>query len=62
VTTVLTTALTTDRVGTFYQAGAGVSAQVLNTGFLAFVRGDFRIGNKLDAASLHAGARYTFGP
>jgi outer membrane autotransporter protein len=56
------TTLTTDRVGTFYQAGAGVSAQVLGTGFLAFIRTDFRAGDKLDGASIHGGARYTFGP
>ncbi len=50
------------RTGTFYQVGAGIGAQVLHTGVLAFVRGDMRFGENLDGASVVAGGRYTFGP
>jgi hypothetical protein len=53
--------LTTDRVGTFYQAGVGISAQVLNTGLLGFVRGDFRFGDQLHGWAAIGGVRYTFG-
>jgi hypothetical protein len=50
------------RVGTFYQVGAGVGAQILKTGVLGFVRGDMRFGQNLDGASVVGGARYTFAP
>jgi outer membrane autotransporter protein len=53
---------TLSRVGTFYQAGVGVSAAVANTGLVGFVRGDLRWGDNLDGASLVGGLRYTFGP
>jgi outer membrane autotransporter protein len=50
----------TTRVGTFYQTSAGVSGQLLNTGLLGFVRGDLRMGDRLDGWSLLGGGRYTF--
>jgi hypothetical protein len=50
------------RVGTFYQVGAGLGAQVLKTGILGFIRGDVRFGDNLDGASVVAGGRYTFAP
>jgi autotransporter-associated beta strand protein len=58
----VTDPLTLSRVGTFYQAGIGVSAQVLNTGFIGFARGDFRWGDNLNGAAFVGGLRYTFGP
>jgi autotransporter-associated beta strand protein len=54
--------LTLSRVGTFYQAGLGLSAQVLNTGFVGFARGDIRWGDNLNGMSIVGGLRYTFGP
>jgi fibronectin-binding autotransporter adhesin len=54
--------LTLSRVGTFYQAGLGLSAQLLNTGFVGFARGDIRWGDKLDGTSVVGGLRYTFAP
>jgi hypothetical protein len=54
--------LTLSRVGTFYQGGVGLSAQVLNTGFVGFARGDIRWGDNLNGMSLVGGLRYTFGP
>jgi hypothetical protein len=54
--------LTVSRVGTFYQAGLGMSAQLLNTGFVGFARGDIRWGDNLDGMSVVGGLRYTFGP
>jgi hypothetical protein len=54
--------LTLSRVGTFYQAGIGLSAQLLNTGFIGFARGDFRWGDNLNGSAVVGGLRYTFGP
>ena len=55
-----TAALTTNRVGTFYQVGAGVSGQVLNSGLLGFVRTDLRFGQNIHAWTVLGGARWTF--
>jgi hypothetical protein len=54
--------VTVNRVGTFYQGGLGLSAQVLNTGLVGFARGDIRWGERLDGLSVVGGLRYTFGP
>jgi len=54
--------LTLSRVGTFYQAGLGLSAQLLNTGFVGFARGDLRWGDNLNGAAIVGGLRYTFAP
>jgi hypothetical protein len=54
--------LSLSRVGTFYQAGLGLSAQLLNTGFIGFARGDLRWGDNLNGASIVGGLRYSFGP
>jgi hypothetical protein len=54
--------LTLSTVGTFYEAGVGLYAQLRNTGFAGFARGDFRWGDKLDGASVVGGLRYTFAP
>jgi len=54
--------LTLSRVGTFYQGGVGLSAQVLNTGLVGFARGDIRWGDNLNGMSIVGGLRYTFGP
>ncbi len=50
----------TDRVGTFGQVGVGVSAQVLDTPFLGYVRSDFRFGDKLEGYAVNGGIRYQF--
>src|SRR6266404_4090614 len=54
--------LSLSRVGTFYQAGLGLSAQLLNTGFIGFARGDIRWGDSLNGMSVVGGLRYSFGP
>jgi outer membrane autotransporter protein len=54
--------LSVSRVGTFYQAGLGLSAQLLNTGFIGFARGDIRWGDNLNGTSIVGGLRYSFGP
>ncbi|WP_156964611.1 autotransporter domain-containing protein [Methylocapsa aurea] len=52
--------LTDTRIGTFGQIGLGVSGQVLNSGFLGFVRGDYRFGANITGYALVAGLRYQF--
>jgi hypothetical protein len=52
--------LSVTRLGTFAQFGAGVSGQVLNSGFLGFVRADYRVGDNISGYALVAGLRYQF--
>jgi hypothetical protein len=52
--------LTDTRIGTFGQIGLGVSGQVLKTGFLGFVRGDYRFGQNIEGYALVGGLRYQF--
>ncbi|RAI31279.1 hypothetical protein CH340_19130 [Rhodoplanes serenus] len=58
----ITGVLTTDRVGTYGQVSAGLAAQVLNTGWLGYVRGDYRFGENIDGWTLNTGLRYQFMP
>jgi autotransporter-like protein len=48
------------RVGTFFQGGVGIAAQLLNTGFIGYIRGDARAGENITGYSIVGGARYTF--
>jgi opacity protein-like surface antigen len=50
--------LSTTGLGTYGQFGLGVVAQVPNTGWLAYYRGDYRTGEKIDGWSVNAGLRY----
>ena len=54
--------LTSSNVGTFGQYSVGVSGQIVNTGWLGFVRVDYRNGDRLDSLSGTAGIRYQFTP
>ncbi|EJW10637.1 outer membrane autotransporter barrel [Rhodovulum sp. PH10] len=58
----LTGTLVTDRVGTFGQVSAGVAGQMLNTGWLGYVRGDYRFGENIEGWALNTGIRYQFTP
>ena len=55
-------ALSTDRVGTYGQFGLGVAGQLVGTGWLGYVRGDYRTGDNIDGWSLNGGIRYQFQP
>jgi Autotransporter beta-domain len=48
------------QIGTFGQVGAGVAAQVLNTGLVGYVRGDYRTGDRYEGWALSGGFRYSF--
>jgi hypothetical protein len=52
--------LSVNRIGTFGQAGLGVSGQVLKTGLLGFVRGDYRFGDHIEGYAVVGGLRYQF--
>jgi outer membrane autotransporter protein len=55
-------ALETNRVGTYGQFAAGVAGQLVGTGWLGYVRGDYRTGDRIDGWSLNGGLRYQFQP
>src|SRR5579872_3113156 len=52
----------TSRVGTYGQYSIGLAAQVQNTGWLGFVRADYRNGANIEGWSGNAGLRYQFSP
>ena len=58
----LTGTNSTTRVGTYGQYSLGLAAQVANTGWLGFVRVDYRNGNNIDGWTGNAGIRYQFTP
>jgi opacity protein-like surface antigen len=52
----------TSRVGTYGQYSLGVAAQLVNTGWLGFVRVDYRNGENIEGWAGNAGLRYQFTP
>ena len=55
-------ATTTTRVGTYGQYSLGLAGQIVNTGWLGFVRVDYRNGERIDGWTGNAGIRYQFTP
>jgi opacity protein-like surface antigen len=49
-------------IGTYGQIGLGISGQIVNTGFLGYLRGDYRDGDNIHGYSVNAGIRYQFTP
>jgi outer membrane autotransporter protein len=58
----LSSNLTTNNIGTFGQYSVGISGQVVNTGWLGFVRVDYRDGSNMNGLSGTGGIRYQFTP
>jgi opacity protein-like surface antigen len=58
----LTGTNSTTRVGTYGQYSLGLAAQVANTGWLGFVRVDYRNGSNIEGWTGNAGIRYQFTP
>ena len=54
--------VTTSRIGTFAQFGIGSAFQFVNTGWLGYVRVDYRTGDNIESVSLNTGLRYQFTP
>ena len=52
----------TSRVGTYGQYSLGVAGQVIDTGWVGFVRGDYRKGDSIEGWTANAGLRYNFVP
>jgi outer membrane autotransporter protein len=55
-------ATSTTRVGTYGQFSVGVAGQVIDTGWVGFVRGDYRTGQNIEGVTGSAGLRYNFMP
>lgn len=52
----------TSRVGTYGQYSLGLAGQIVNTGWLGFVRVDYRDGDNINGWTGNAGIRYQFTP
>ena len=52
--------ITAGRVGTFGQAGLGVTGQVIGTNLLGYIRTDARFGDRIRGGSINMGIRYDF--
>lgn len=52
----------TSREGTVGHVGLGLAGVLLNTGWLGYVRGDYRFGDNVESVSVNAGLRYQFQP
>lgn len=50
--------LSATNIGTYGQFGLGVVALIPNTGWLAYVRGDYRTGDHIDGWTMNGGLRY----
>jgi hypothetical protein len=50
----------TTRIGTFGQFGLGTAAQILNTGWLGYVRADYKTGDNIRGWDVTGGIRYQF--
>jgi opacity protein-like surface antigen len=59
---VLTDAFSGTNIGTYGQYSAGVSAAIANTGWVGFVRADYRSGPNLNGWDGTGGVRYQFTP
>jgi len=57
-----TSATSTSRIGTYGQYSAGVAGQIVNTGWLGFVRVDYRNGQNIEGWAGTGGVRYQFTP
>jgi opacity protein-like surface antigen len=58
----VTTQTSTTRIGTYGQFSAGLAGQVVGTGWVGFVRGDYRTGDNIEGWTANAGLRYNFLP
>jgi opacity protein-like surface antigen len=49
-------------LGTYGQFGLGIAAQDLGTGWVGYLRGDYRTGDSIEGWSVNGGLRYQFVP
>jgi opacity protein-like surface antigen len=60
--TLSSTVSTSGGLGTYGQFGLGVAAQVVDTGWVSYLRGDYRRGGDIEGWSVNGGLRYQFIP
>ncbi len=58
----LSSTVSTSGLGTYGQFGAGIAARIVDTGWVTYLRGDYRTGDNIEGWSINGGLRYTFGP
>src|SRR5262249_6978400 len=58
----LSSTVTVNGPRTYGQFGLGTAAQIANTGWVSYLRGDYRIGDNIEGWSLNGGLRYHFVP
>jgi opacity protein-like surface antigen len=54
--------LTANNLGTYGQFALGIAGQVAGTGWLGYLRADYRTGDRIEGYSLNGGLRYQFTP
>ena len=54
--------ISSTNIGTYGQFGLGLAGQVANTGWLGYVRADYRTGDNIKATASTGGVRYQFTP
>lgn len=54
--------VSSSNIGTYGQVGLGISGQIVNTGFLGYLRADYRDGDNIHGYSVNGGIRYQFTP
>ena len=52
----------TSREGTYGHIGIGLAGVLIDTGWLGYIRGDYRFGDNVEGISVNAGLRYQFSP
>jgi opacity protein-like surface antigen len=58
----LSSTVSTSSLGTYGQFGLGVTARVVDTGWVSYLRGDYRRGDNIEGWSVNGGLRYQFAP
>lgn len=58
----LNSMVSTGGLGTYGQFGLGIVAQPAGTGWVGYLRGDYRTGASIEGWSVNGGLRYQFGP
>jgi hypothetical protein len=54
--------ISTTSIGTYGQFGLGLAAQIADTGWIGYLRGDYRKGDNIEGWTVNGGLRYQFVP
>jgi opacity protein-like surface antigen len=54
--------VSTTGLGTYGQFGVGVATRAVDTGWVGYLRGDYRTGDSIEGWSVSGGVRYQFAP